>query len=102
MTQAPVVKKHIVERFLDWFPFYTKLYIRGEKNADWTKTKRLEKELFDALMPFFEEYKNEIYEEIEQKLKKKYCQRFLWATRNVAKTDDDIVFILRLKDFILQ
>jgi len=53
------VKLHPAERFLNWFPRHTKLYIRGERGADWPKRNKLDKELFDALVPFLELLRHE-------------------------------------------
>jgi hypothetical protein len=53
------VKLHPAERFLNWFPKHTKLYVRGERGADWPKRNKLDKELFDALVPFLEGLRHE-------------------------------------------
>lgn len=57
------VQYHWAERFINWYPFNTKLYLRGEKGADWDKAQKLEKELFDALVPFLDQLKKEAYQE---------------------------------------
>jgi hypothetical protein len=51
MTQ---VRKHIAERFIDWFPMNTKLYIRGEVGKPWEIRAILYKELFGRLKEFFD------------------------------------------------
>jgi len=53
------VKLHWAERFLNWFPFNTKLYIRGERGASQGKASELQRELFHALAPFLDELKKE-------------------------------------------
>ena len=64
------IKKHWAEKFMDWYPFNTKLYIRGEIGADWKKSSRLREELFDQLAPFFEEMREKIKKEVVEELKK--------------------------------
>ena len=58
-----VVKYHWAERFINWFPFNTKLYIRGERGKNRNETDRLYKELFDQLVPFLDKLKKEAYDE---------------------------------------
>ena len=48
------VKKHWAERFMDWYPYNTKLYIRGERGKDWPEMRKLHKELFDQLVVFLD------------------------------------------------
>jgi len=40
------------ERFLNWYPKHTKLYLRGERGRDWAERRALDQELFDELNPF--------------------------------------------------
>ena len=54
-----VVKLHWAERFINWYPFNSKLYVRGARGADHKKARALEKELFDALVPFLDGLKKE-------------------------------------------
>jgi hypothetical protein len=54
-----VVKLSPGERFLNWYAGNTKLYIRGERNADWEKAAALEKELWDAINPWLLELMSE-------------------------------------------
>lgn len=49
------IVKHPAERFIDWFPHNTKLYIRGERGKDGREVDALYQELFDQLVPFLEE-----------------------------------------------
>ncbi len=55
-----IVRKHWAERFIDWFPNNTKLYIRGERGKDWNETSALYKELFDQLAPFMDKLRAEV------------------------------------------
>jgi len=41
----PVVKLSYGERFLNWYPTHTKLYIRGQKGKDWNEQRALDSEL---------------------------------------------------------
>lgn len=59
------VKKHWAERFLDWYPYNTRLYIRKKRNQN-ANFMRDGKELFDQLVPFFEKFRNEVLEEAAQ------------------------------------
>ena len=54
------IKKHMAERFIDWYPFHTNLTLKGSYNADWRKHLELNNELFHQLVPFFEEMRKEI------------------------------------------
>lgn len=57
------VKLHWAERFMNWFPFHTNLYIRGQRGKGWKEQRALNKELFDQLAPFLDELKEEAYHE---------------------------------------
>lgn len=62
------VKIHWAQRFIDWFPHHTKLYIRGERNADHAKADALRKELFDALVPFLDRMRTDARAEARKEL----------------------------------
>jgi len=62
------VQLHWAERFINWFPFHSKLYIRGERGADHEKARALTKELFDALVPFLDQLKSEARKELAKEL----------------------------------
>jgi hypothetical protein len=65
-ASAPVVKLSLAERFLDWFPKHTKLYIRGQRGKDWAEQRRLESELAEALNPFLRQLVSEALEDLEE------------------------------------
>lgn len=54
--KAPRVEKHLAEKFIDWYPTNTKLYLRGERGADHKKMGELNRELFKALVAFFDKH----------------------------------------------
>ena len=54
------IKKHPAERFLDWFPHNTKLFIRGERGKNRHELNDLYKELFDQLVPWCEMIMQEV------------------------------------------
>ena len=54
------VKLHWAERFLNWFPYNTRLYIRKKKGQD-IEFQRDGKELFDQLVPFLDNLRKEAY-----------------------------------------
>lgn len=54
------------EKFLNWFPYNTKLYIRGERGADHAKANALYRELWEAVNPWL---KDLIEKEIEYRIK---------------------------------
>ena len=62
------VQLHWAERFINFYPFNTKLYIRGARGADHAKARALEKELFDALVPFLDKLKFEARAEMKREL----------------------------------
>jgi len=62
------VQLHWAERFINWYPFNTKLYVRGAKGADHAKAGALTKELFDALVPFLDKLKSEARKELAREL----------------------------------
>lgn len=47
-------KLHWAERFMNWFPAHTQLYIRGERGKSRREVQALRKELFDKLAPFLD------------------------------------------------
>ncbi len=49
------IRLHDAERFINWYPHHTKLYLRGERGADASKAFALQKELFAALVPFLDD-----------------------------------------------
>lgn len=57
------VKLHWAERFINWFPNNSKLYIRGEQGKGWNETQQLYSDLFKALAPFLDKLKAEAYQE---------------------------------------
>jgi len=59
-----VVKLSLAERFLNWYPKHTKLYIRGERGKDWETRRLLDQELVEALNPFLERLVQERVDEI--------------------------------------
>ena len=44
---------HFAERFLDWYPIHTNLYIRGYRGKDSETKRELDSELYRVLAPFF-------------------------------------------------
>ena len=46
------VKLHLAEKFINWFPSNTKLYLRGERGKDWATISKLYSELFQQLKIF--------------------------------------------------
>lgn len=50
------VQLALAEHFLNWYPYETKLYIRGERGKDRAVVDRLHKELFDQLCKFFDKH----------------------------------------------
>lgn len=50
------VKLSLAERFLNWFPNNTKLYIRGQRGKDWNTQRALDEELAEQLREFFDKY----------------------------------------------
>lgn len=50
------VQLALAEHFLNWYPYATKLYIRGERGKDRAVVDALHKELFDQLCGFFDKY----------------------------------------------
>ena len=62
------VQLHWAERFINWYPFNTQLYIRGAKGADHEKAFALTKQLFDALAPFLDQLKREARAELARQL----------------------------------
>lgn len=69
------VKKHIAERFMDWFPHHTNLYLEGTEDVDWKEASKLREELFHQLVSFFEGYKEEVVNEALGNLEKKLDDR---------------------------
>lgn len=68
-TGCPVIRKHIAERFIDWaLSGKTKLYLRGQQGKSWVQQRALDKELFDQLVPFFEDYRKEVKREVLEKI----------------------------------
>ena len=63
------VQLHWAERFINWYPFHSKLYVRGARGADQKKASALQKELFDNLVPFLDRLKNEARAELARELK---------------------------------
>ena len=47
------VKKHIAEKFIDWYPLNTKLYLRGERGKSQAEASAMREELFRQLVSFF-------------------------------------------------
>jgi len=56
------VELHWAERFLNWFPHNTRLYIRKKKDVE-PHFSRDGKELFDQLVPFLDKLRKEAYTE---------------------------------------
>jgi len=56
------VKLHWAERFLNWYPHNTRLYLRKKKGQE-PHFSRDGKELFDQLAPFLDKLKEEAYQE---------------------------------------
>lgn len=56
---APVVQLSLAERFLDWYPRHTNLYIRGAAGKDWKTRLELDQELADVLNPFLQQLVSE-------------------------------------------
>lgn len=54
------VKLHWSERFINWYPHNTRLYLRKKKGQE-PHFSRDEKELFDQLTPFLDKLKEEAY-----------------------------------------
>lgn len=52
------VKLHWAERFLNWYPANTKLYVRKSKGVDYDRFK-LDRDLFHQLVPFLDKLRNE-------------------------------------------
>jgi len=52
-----------VERFLNFFPSGTKLYLRGERGKDEGARAKLYEELVEAMAPFFEKLREEAFED---------------------------------------
>lgn len=50
------VQLALAEHFLDWYPYETKLYLRGERGASHYTIDALHKELFDQLCKFFDKH----------------------------------------------
>ena len=68
-----VVKKHPAERFLDWYPYNTRLYMRKKKGVE-PHFSHDGKELFDQLVPFFDSITKPLEERIkflEEELKRR-------------------------------
>lgn len=63
------VTLHWAQRFIDWFPHHSKLYIRGSRGADHAKANAQRKELFDDLVPFLDRLKLEAKKELAKELK---------------------------------
>jgi len=59
------VKLHWAERFLNWYPHNTRLYLRKKKGQE-PHFQRDGKELFDQLAPFLDKLKKECYQEAYQ------------------------------------
>jgi hypothetical protein len=57
------VKLSWVERFINWFPGHTRLYIRGAQGKPRHEIERLWRELFGDLKPFLAELRDEAYRE---------------------------------------
>jgi len=68
IMKAPVVKLSLAERFLNWYPSHTKLYIRGQQGKDWETQRVLDLELAKVLNPFLEKIVNERVEELVRNL----------------------------------
>lgn len=64
------VTLHWAERFINFYPFNTKLYVRGARGADHTKARALERELFQALVPFLDRLRKEARAEMKAELAK--------------------------------
>jgi hypothetical protein len=64
------VRLHWAERFINFYPSNTKLYVRGARGADHAKARKLEKELFDSLVPFLDKLKREARIELANELKR--------------------------------
>jgi hypothetical protein len=50
----PIVKLSFGERFLNWYPNHTKIYIRGQRGKDWNEQRALDAELAKSLNDWFE------------------------------------------------
>ena len=55
------IELHWAERFLNWYVHNTGLYIRGQRGKEWDVRRTLDKELFDALVPYLDKLKDEAY-----------------------------------------
>jgi hypothetical protein len=53
------VRLGLAERFLNWYPRNTKLYIRGQRGKGWDEQRRLDAELALALGPFLRQLVDE-------------------------------------------
>lgn len=62
------IKKSLAERFIDWYPHNTKLYIRGERSCkSYADTMKLLQELHGQLCEFFEQNGVDLYEDRKKK-----------------------------------
>lgn len=85
------VRLHWAERFLNWFPHHTKLYLRGERGKDMGGRMALQKELFNALAPFFDALRKEALTEGHKAGLRIRARVFEWDAQTVRlATDLDI------------
>ena len=85
------VTLHWAERFLNWYPFNTKLYIRGARGASQGKAAELQSELFHALAPFLDKLKKEA--ELEGRKEyarelKRYLPHLIQNTPHSCQTEE--------------
>jgi len=60
------VKLSWAEKFINWFPKNTKLYLRGERGKTAQEADALYRELFMALLPFMEKLRLDAVEDCAQ------------------------------------
>lgn len=88
---AHSVRKHPAERFINWFPHHTKLYLRGEQGKPWEVTHRLYEELFEQLKQFFdvEMHKGVSHTSNEAVLEEAIAKYLPLAVREGRMTDEE-------------
>lgn len=78
------VSLHWAEHFLNFYPFKTKLYLRGERGKDHAEARALQNELFKALVPFFDGLRKDAIREGHQQGLRINARVFDWAERTVS------------------
>lgn len=76
------VKLHWAERFMNWFPAHTRLYIRGARGKGWAEQRVLDQELFDQLAPFLDQLRAEAKAEEREE-----CARICERNLGIASSD---------------